>query len=80
MITRNSRSETGTRNDMATAGVGILKSVVSAYERWIARRQAIRQLYRLDRTAPRDLTVDQSEFNSIIFGDVADRRRDIARQ
>ena len=79
MITRNYRSETAARSDTVAAGIGIMKSIMGVCGRWLTRRQAIRQLYRPDRPVRRDLAVDQSEFNSIIFGDVADRRRPVTK-
>jgi uncharacterized protein YjiS (DUF1127 family) len=50
---------------------------VAALDRWQARRQALRQLYMLDRHTLRDLGIDRSELQSIVYGDgdVCGRRR-----
>ena len=79
MITREYRSETGVRDHAAAAGKGILRSIAGAYGRWVTRRQVIRQLYRPDQRANMDLAIDSSEFNSIVFGDVAARKRPNAK-
>ena len=75
MVTLDYQSDSSARDETVAIGAGILKRIAGAYDRWVARRQAIRQLYRLDRQAQKDLAIDRSEFNSIVFGDVAGRRR-----
>ena len=51
------------------------RSVVAALDRWQARRQALRQLYMLDRRTLKDIGLDRTELESIAYGENHGRRR-----
>jgi len=68
-------SGAGTISSVGRALVGVTRSVVAALDRWQARRQALRQLYMLDRRTLKDIGIDRSELQSIAYGGVHGRRR-----
>lgn len=80
MVTSDYQSESGVRDETVSAGASVLRRVVCAYTQWVARREAIRQLNRLDGATQKDLAIDSSEFNSIVFGGAAGRRRPHAKR
>ncbi len=53
-------------------------SIADAFDRWVQRRRAMRQLYMLDHRAMKDLGMHRSEVKSIVFGGAAERRRPYA--
>jgi uncharacterized protein YjiS (DUF1127 family) len=68
-------SGAGTISSVGRAVVVAARSVVAALDRWQARRQALRQLYMLDRRTLKDIGIDRSELQSIAYGGVHGRRR-----
>lgn len=64
-----------TISSVGRAVVVAAKSVVAALDRWQARRQALRQLYMLDRRTLKDIGIDRTELESIVYGEVHGRRR-----
>lgn len=68
-------SGAGTISSVGRAVVVAARSVVAALDRWQARRQALRQLYMLDRRTLKDIGIDRSELRSIAYGGVHGRRR-----
>jgi uncharacterized protein YjiS (DUF1127 family) len=68
-------SGAGTISSVGRAVVVAARSVVAALDRWQARRQALRQLYLLDRRTLKDIGIDRSELESIAYGEGHGRRR-----
>lgn len=63
---------------VSTIGRGALaavRGVIVAVDRWQARRNALRQLYTVDRRTLRDIGIDRSELASLVHGDNFGRRR-----
>lgn len=52
--------------------------IVNAFDRWLRRRRAMRQLYLLDQQTMKDLGIHRSEVKSIVFADASERRRPYA--
>jgi uncharacterized protein YjiS (DUF1127 family) len=53
----------------------VAREAIAALDRWQARRNALRQLYMVDRRTLRDIGIDRSELISIVHGDRFGRRR-----
>ena len=68
-------SGTGAMSSVGRAVVVAGRSLVAALDRWQARRQALRQLYMLDRRTLKDIGIDRTEIPSIVSGNIFGRRR-----